>query len=42
MFWIDPLRDLTFLFLSAGLLEEGNSMLRFQRLSDLVVACVVD
>ncbi|MEW5980362.1 MAG: serine hydrolase domain-containing protein [Acidobacteriota bacterium] len=42
MFWIDPLRDLTFIFLSSGLLEEGNSQLRFQRLSDLVVASVVD
>lgn len=41
MFWIDPERDLTFVFLSAGLLEEGRSFLRYQRLSDLVVSSVV-
>jgi hypothetical protein len=41
MFWIDPERDLSFIFLSAGLLEEGRSFLRHQRLSDLVVSSVV-
>ena len=38
LFWVDPERDLTFIILTAGLLEDGDSMLRFQRLSDLVVA----
>ncbi|MEW6442794.1 MAG: serine hydrolase domain-containing protein [bacterium] len=38
MFWVDPERDLTFVCLTAGLPEEGASILRFQRLSDLVVA----
>jgi len=38
MFWVDPERDLTFVCLTAGLPEEGASLLRFQRLSDLVVA----
>jgi len=42
MFWVDPERDLTFVCLTAGLLEEAASMLRFQRLSDLVVAAVAD
>jgi len=42
MFWVDPERDLTFVFLSAGLMEEGNNFLRLQRLSDLVVASVVE
>lgn len=41
MFWIDPERDLTFVFLSAGLLEEGRSYMRLQRLSDLVISSVV-
>lgn len=41
MFWVDPERDLTFVFLSAGLLEDANCLLRNQRLSDLVVASVV-
>jgi CubicO group peptidase (beta-lactamase class C family) len=42
IFWVDPERDLTFVCFTAGLLEEGPSFLRFQRLSDLVVAAVVD
>jgi len=42
LFWVDPERDLTFVFLSAGLLEDGRSILRHQRLSDMVIASVVD
>jgi len=42
VFWVDPERDLTFVCFTAGLLEEGASMLRFQRLSDLVVSAVID
>ncbi len=42
VFWVDQERDLTFVCFTAGLLEEGASMLRFQRLSDLVVSAVVD
>ncbi|TFG02539.1 MAG: class A beta-lactamase-related serine hydrolase [Promethearchaeota archaeon] len=42
MFWIDPERDLIFVFLSAGLLEEGHNVLRLQRLSDLVIASLTD
>jgi CubicO group peptidase (beta-lactamase class C family) len=42
MFWVDPERDLSFVFLSAGLMEEGRSFLRHQRLSDMVVSAVVD
>ncbi len=42
MFLVDPERDLAFVFLSAGLLEEGKSFLRHQRLADMVVAAVVD
>jgi CubicO group peptidase (beta-lactamase class C family) len=40
IFWIDPERDLTFVCLTAGLMEEGRSFLRFQRLSDLVVSAL--
>lgn len=40
LFWVDPERDLTFICLTAGLLEDGDNMLRFQRLSDLVVGAV--
>lgn len=42
MFWVDPQRDLTFVYLSAGLMEEGKSYLRFQRLSDMVVSALVE
>jgi CubicO group peptidase (beta-lactamase class C family) len=42
LFWVDPERDLTFVCLTAGLLEESRSMERFQRLSDLVFAAVID
>jgi CubicO group peptidase (beta-lactamase class C family) len=42
LFWVDPERDLTFVCLTAGLLEEVASVDRFQRLSDMVVASVVD
>jgi CubicO group peptidase (beta-lactamase class C family) len=42
MYWIDPERDLTFVLLSAGLLEETRNLDRCQRLSDLVQAAVVD
>jgi CubicO group peptidase (beta-lactamase class C family) len=42
IFWVDPERDLTFVCLTTGLLEESHSVDRFQRLSDLVHAAVVD
>jgi CubicO group peptidase (beta-lactamase class C family) len=42
MFWVDPERDLTFVCLTAGLVEETRHLDRSQRLSDLVQAAVVD
>lgn len=42
MFLIDPARDLTFVFLCAGLLEGLNHFVRLQRLSDLALAAVED
>ncbi|MBI4832178.1 MAG: beta-lactamase family protein [Candidatus Lindowbacteria bacterium] len=42
VFWVDPRRALTFVCFTAGLLEEAASTLRFQRLSDLVVASVIN
>jgi CubicO group peptidase (beta-lactamase class C family) len=41
MFLIDPERDITYLFLSAGLLEEYHNACRLQRLSDMVMASVI-
>ena len=41
IFWVDPERDLTFVCFTAGVIEDGDNMLRFQKLSDMVVAAVV-
>ena len=41
-FWVDPARDLGFAFLSVGLMEDSYSMERLSRLSDVVVAALVD
>jgi CubicO group peptidase (beta-lactamase class C family) len=40
VFWVDPVRELTFVCQTAGLLEEGRSAERFQRLSDLSIAAL--
>jgi CubicO group peptidase (beta-lactamase class C family) len=42
VFWVDPQRDLTFVFLSAGVLEDSRNFERLARLSDLALAAVVD
>ncbi len=36
LFWIDPVKDLTFICLTSGLMEESRSVERFEKLSDLV------
>lgn len=41
-FWVDPERDLTYIFLSTGLLEESRSWERHQHLSDLVHSAYID
>jgi CubicO group peptidase (beta-lactamase class C family) len=41
IFWIDPERDITFVCLTTGLIEESYSCDRFQRLSDLALAAAV-
>jgi CubicO group peptidase (beta-lactamase class C family) len=40
-FWIDPERDLTFICLTAGVMEESANLRRFQRLSDLAQSAAV-
>ena len=42
MAWADPARDLIFVGLTAGLIEEGRHLLRMQQLADLVHGSVVD
>ena len=38
LYWIDPERDLTFVFLSAGVMESNANIERFQKLSDIVIS----
>ena len=38
MFWIDPARDITFVYLTTGLLEESRNIDRCQRISDMVLS----
>jgi CubicO group peptidase (beta-lactamase class C family) len=38
LFWVDPKRDMTFVCLTAGVMDEGDNVERFQRLSDLAIA----
>jgi CubicO group peptidase (beta-lactamase class C family) len=40
-FWIDPARELTFVCLTSGVMEESANLQRFQQLSDLAQAAVV-
>jgi CubicO group peptidase (beta-lactamase class C family) len=37
-YWVDPERDMTFVYLSAGVMEESANIERFQRLSDIAVS----
>lgn len=41
-FWIDPHYDVTFSFLSTGLMEDSRHIERVSRLSDMVLAAIVD
>ena len=42
MFWVDPQRDLAFVCLTTGVLEDSRNFERLARLSDLVLAAVTD
>jgi CubicO group peptidase (beta-lactamase class C family) len=37
-FWVDPQLDMTMVCLTTGFMEEANSAIRFQRLSDVAIA----
>lgn len=41
LFWVDPARDLTFVFLSSGVMDEGDNVARFQKLSTMAVAAAL-
>jgi CubicO group peptidase (beta-lactamase class C family) len=40
-FWVDPERDVTFVFLRSGLLEHLNDTARYQRISDMAMAAII-
>jgi CubicO group peptidase (beta-lactamase class C family) len=40
-FWVDPEREVTFVFLRSGLLEHFNDSTNYQRLSDMAIAAVI-
>ncbi len=40
LFWVDPVRDVTFVCLSAGVMESNANIERFQKLSDLVISAL--
>ena len=42
MAWADPARELIFIGLTSGLIEETRSLMRWHLFADLAQACVVD
>ena len=41
LFWVDPELDMSFVCLTAGVMDEGDNIERFQRLSDIAVSAAV-
>lgn len=41
IFWVDPVLNMTFTFLSAGVLPQARNIERFQRLSDMAVTAAI-
>ena len=41
VFWVDPERDMTFVCLTAGVMDEADNIERFQRLSDIAASAAV-
>ena len=41
LFWIDPVRDITFVCLSAGVMDHNANQRRFQKLADLVFSAAL-
>ncbi len=40
-FWVDPEREVSFVFLRSGLLEHLNDAVNYQRISDMAIAAVI-
>ena len=41
LFWVDPVREITFAFLSAGVMSQAQNIERFQRICDIVTSAAV-
>lgn len=41
LFWVDPVLDMTFVFLSAGVMQQAPNIERFQRLSDIAASAAL-
>jgi CubicO group peptidase (beta-lactamase class C family) len=41
LYWVDPERDMTFVALTSGVMDEGDNIDRFQRLSDIALSAAV-
>jgi CubicO group peptidase (beta-lactamase class C family) len=41
LYWVDPARDLTFVCLSAGVMDSTSNIERFQRLSDIAISAAL-
>ena len=41
LLWVDPVSDVSFCFLSSGVMDEGDNVARFQRLSSIAASAVV-
>jgi CubicO group peptidase (beta-lactamase class C family) len=41
LFWVDPVLDMSFVCLTAGVMDEGDNIERFQRLSDIAASAAI-
>ena len=41
LFWVDPVREITFSFLSAGVMNSDTNIERFQRISDVLISAAI-
>jgi CubicO group peptidase (beta-lactamase class C family) len=41
VFWVDPERDMTFVCLSTGVMNEGDNIERFEHLSDIAISAAI-
>jgi CubicO group peptidase (beta-lactamase class C family) len=41
LFWVDPVREITFAFSSAGVMSQAQNIERFQRICDIVTSAAI-